>query len=246
MKNLYSDDETCRSSYTTSLDSSSSSEIASLYSSTNSASCRSMIKQQHHMLKMDQASLKHQLNTLQMEISSLKLKSDHLEHNLKKMQEQSAEELRRSQAIKPKLFKGAQRALDAQKPVDFPKAFLTTIFASHADDANFRDHCEQIDMELSKAMIKLGDHAYQVEKDLVKDVVKQKTESLREKLTNKYKAKLMSREEAQLNHRMMLKDQCFQLLKQFIIESSCGEDEQYIKSYLKQLKELYAQESEDP
>lgn len=248
MKNFYSDDEMCRSSYTTSLDSSSSLEIASLNSSTNlpNTSCRSMIKQQNFTLKMDQASLKHQLNTLQMELSVLKLKSDHLEVNLKKMQEQSAEELRRSQAIKPKLLEGAQRALDAQKPVDFPKEFLTTIFALHADDANFRDHCEQVDMELSKAMIKLGDHAYQAEKALVKDVVKQKMESLREKLTNKYKAKLMNREEAQLKHRMMLKDQCFQLLKQIIIDSSGGDDEEYIKSYLKQLKELYAQESEDP
>lgn len=240
------DDEMCRSSYTTSLDLSTSSELASLNSSTNLASCRSMIKQQNHMLKMDQASLKNQLNTLQMEMSALKLKSNHLEENLKKMQQQSTEELRRSQAIKPKLLEGAQRALDAQKPVDFPKEFLTTIFALHADDANFRDHCEQIDKELSRAMIKLGDHAYQVEKHLVKDVVKQKLESLREKLTNKYKTKLMSREEAQQNHRIVLKDQCFQLLKQIIVDSSCGEDEQYIKSYLKQLKELYAQESEDP
>lgn len=205
-----------------------------------------MIKQNHLVLKRDQDELKHQLNTLKMEMSALRIKSDHLEETLKKMQDQSYEELLRSQSIKPKLLEGAQRALDAQEPVDFPKEFLTTIFAVHADDANFRDHCQQIDIELSKAVMKLGEHAYQAEKHFINEIMSHKMESLREKLKNKYKAKLMRKEQEQLNNLVILKDKCFQLLEQFIIEHSRSENEQYIKSFLKHLKHLYAQESEDP
>lgn len=249
MQSLNSDDEMCRSSSTF------SSRTTSLHSTDTDSfhidyvdkdSRKSMINQNHLTLKRDQAELQHQLNALKMEMSALRIKSDHVEETLKKMQEQSHDELLQSQAIKPNLLNGAQRALDAQKPVDFPNEFLTTIFGVHADDANFRDHCKQIDIELKNSVLKLGDHAYQAEKDFINEIMIHKMESLREKLKNKYKAKLMRREQEQLDNLIMLKSKCFQLLEQFIIEQSRGENEQYIKSFLKQLKQLYEQESEDP
>lgn len=205
-----------------------------------------MNKQNHLVLKKEQDEKKHQLNTLMMEVSALRIKSDHLEKTLKMLQDQSYEELIRNQTIKPNVLEYAERALYAQEPADFPKEFLTTIFAMHSDDPNFRDHCQELDIELSKAVMQMGEDAYQTEKQCINEIKIHKMKSVREKLNNKYKAKQMRKEQEDRENLVLLKDRCFILLKQFIIEHTRSENEQYIKSFLKHLKHLYAQESEDP
>jgi len=193
-------------------------------------------------LKSEHTHLVRQMSTLNLQTAALKIETNHLEQREQQQQQLNFSELCFNQKIKSALLNSAQQALNEEEPIAFPKHFLTQIFSIFGYDQDFTKQCHHNDELLDKEVQKLCDREYEVQELRFKEKVKKKLTSTRTKLKEKYNAKLSKLEENQKLNVLKMKQKCYEVVRQLLIENC--KDEKYIKSYLKELEALYTQDTD--
>ncbi|XP_060647449.1 uncharacterized protein LOC132785382 [Drosophila nasuta] len=193
------------------------------------------------MLKSQHARHVNHLNTLKMQIAALRIETDHLEQYQKKFQEQILAKRQFQKDLKSLLLESSKKALNEPNLQSFPRKFLTHIFAVFIGDHKFMKSCFQADNLFEMEVQELFMKEYQSQKHNHKAKIDQKLERTRKHLAEKYEAKLDDLEEKHKSNLVILKQKCYELLQQFLV-NNC-KDENHIP-YLNELKALYLQKTQ--
>lgn len=194
---------------------------------------------QHNELKLEQSSLKRQLNTTRLHISTLSIENEFLEQQIEKQAQENQRNECFNRNIKQELINSSNLAINAQTRLTFPHKLLVQIFAPFAEDQSLMEHYVHIDEEMAKAMHTLRMQAYQAQELKLRDIISKKQADLRSKLVAKYETKLDKCEQSRKWKSSLIRQRCFDLFQHFMHEHCT--DHESTSAYLAELKAVYEQ-----